>query len=378
MGIKANFSTQHLKEVFAEEGKYESFRKLCYDLNHGNEIFEYDEESGVARAVSKHDANKAIRRILMEVAEITEDDLKSNKTWQRKLRKHEDEIFELIEEDIEFKVETGLRENDWFQDYIDYRNIKLGDDEEFWIKEQMGLFIVAKISGDHHDLTMQHLTKGTPMRVHTNKYGIKVGKDIDLIILGRVDFTELTDKIAESFAYFILETAFTEVYASTAKVTPETQFNKTGALTPAVKGKFDQLISDVATANNSDVVILGTKTALKQINNLADVNWISASQKESVAMTGRLGAYEGTVLVEVPQRFALGDTTRELLSNDKLLIFPVTQEPFVKVVDKGEVRIVARGDEYADLADDFRTYEVQREIGVGTIIGNYFGVWNYK
>ena len=150
--MRANFSTQHLSDVFAEEGKYENFRKLCYDLNHGNEIFEYDEETGVARAVSKHDANKAIRRILMEVAEITEDDLKSNKTWQRKLRKHEDEIFELIEEDIEFKVETGLRENDWFQDYIDYRNIKLGDDEEFWVRDNKGLFVVAKISGDHHDL----------------------------------------------------------------------------------------------------------------------------------------------------------------------------------------------------------------------------------
>lgn len=376
--MRANFSTQHLSNVFAEEGKYENFRKLCYDLNHGNEIFEYDDETGFARAISKHDANKAIRKVLMEVAEITEDDLKSTKTWQRKLSKHEDEIFELIEEDIEFKVETGLRENDWFQDYIEYRNIKLGDDEEFWIKDNTGLFVVAKISGDHHDLTMQHLNAATPMRVHTNKYGIKVGKDIDLIILGRVDFTEWTDKVAQSFAYFILETAFTEVYASTAKVTPETQFNKTGTLSPSTKAKFDQLIEDVATANNSDVVILGTKTALKQINALADVNWISASQKESVAMTGRLGAYEGTVLVEVPQRFALGDTTRPLLSNDKLLIFPVTQEPFVKVLDKGEVRIVERGENYADLADDFRTYEVQREIGVATIIGNYFGVWNMK
>ena len=155
--MRANFSTQHLSDVFAEEGKYENFRKLCYDLNHGNEIFEYDEETGVARAVSKHDANKAIRRILMEVAEITEDDLKSNKTWQRKLRKHEDEIFELIEEDIEFKVETGLRENDWFQDYIDYRNIKLGDDEEFWVRDNKGLFVVAKISGDHHDFCIARI-----------------------------------------------------------------------------------------------------------------------------------------------------------------------------------------------------------------------------
>lgn len=147
-----NFSTQHLRDVFAEENKFKNFRKLCYDLNHNNDIYEYDEETGESRKISRHDANKAVRKVLMEVCELTEDDLKSKKTYERKLRKHQDEIFELIEEDIDFKVETGFRENEWFQKFVDYRNIKLGDDEEFWTQDVQGLFVVAKISGDHHDL----------------------------------------------------------------------------------------------------------------------------------------------------------------------------------------------------------------------------------
>ena len=68
------FSSEHLRKVFEEEGKYEAFRNLCFDLNHGNEIYEYDED-GVGRKLSKHEANQAIRKILMEVCELTEEDI---------------------------------------------------------------------------------------------------------------------------------------------------------------------------------------------------------------------------------------------------------------------------------------------------------------
>ena len=38
------FSTEHLRKIFENEEKYESFKKLTYDLNHGNDIYEYDED----------------------------------------------------------------------------------------------------------------------------------------------------------------------------------------------------------------------------------------------------------------------------------------------------------------------------------------------
>lgn len=372
---KMNFSTEHLRKIFAEEGKYESFRNLCYDLNHGNDIYAVDEETGESRKISKHEANQAIRKIIMEVAELSEEDLKSAKRRKRMLRKHQDEIFELIEEDIDFKVETGFRENEWFQNFVDYRNVALGDDEEFWINRPEDMFVVAEVSGDHHDLTMQHLSENTPVRVHTSHYGVKIGKDIDLIVLGRIDFTALTEKIAQSFVYFILNTAYTELYDTVDDMPNNTQFKKTGALGANTKANFDLLIEDVATANNAEVVIMGTKTALKKLNALCDVDWRADSQKEAVANTGRLGSYEGTTLIEIPQRFVLNDITHKLIDNTMLLVFPVGEEKFVKVVDKGEVEIVERGQEKADLADDFHTYEVQREMGVGTQICQYFGCW---
>ena len=38
------FSTEHLRKVFSDEEKYKNFKQLCYDLNHGNDIYEYDED----------------------------------------------------------------------------------------------------------------------------------------------------------------------------------------------------------------------------------------------------------------------------------------------------------------------------------------------
>lgn len=369
-----NFSTEHLKNVFSEsEDKYETFKKLCYDLNHGNEIFEYDDD-GNSRKISKHEANKAVRKILMEVCELTEDDLKSDKKRKRALQKHAMEVYELIEDDVDFRVETGFRDNEWFNDFVDMRNIKLGDSETYWSKENI-LLTVAKISGDHHDLTMQNLNEGESYTVHTSKYGVKIGKDIDLILLGRVDYTTLVDKIAEAFIYHIQTTCYEEVYNAAAKLPNNSQFNKTGALAAATKPAFDELVEDVSTANNAEVIIMGTKIALKKLNALADVDWRSASQKESVANTGRLGSYEGTELIEIPQRFAANDVTKKLVDNNMLLIFAKTDNKFVKFVDKGETEITTEGEAKGENADDFQKYEVQREMGVGTVLPKYFGCW---
>lgn len=373
--MKAMFSTEHLKNVFAEEGKYDAFKKLTYDLNHGNEIFEYDEETGVERKITKHEANQAVRKILMEVAELDEETVKSSKLRNRMLKKHEDEIFELIESDIDFKVETGFRDNEWFEQFVEYRSIALGDDEVFYKEPDEELFEVAEVSGDHHDLTKQYLKGKQSFRIHTKKYAIKIGKDIDMILLGRIDFTAMTDKIAKTFVSFVLGMIFAEIYRAAAQIPNNSQFVKSGQLSSALKANFDTLIEDVEIANASSVIIMGSKVALKKITGLADINWISNGQKEDVALMGRLGSYEGVTLVEIPQRFAQNDVTTKLIPNNKLLIFPTTVDKFVKVVDKGETLITERGAEKGDLANDFRTYEVQRELGVGTQIGRYFGQW---
>ena len=153
------------------------------------------------------------------------------------------------------------------------------------------------------------------------------------------------------------------------------QFKGTGTLGASTKDKFDTLIEDVAIANdNVPVYIMGTKTALKKLTALADIDWVTDDQKDSVARTGRLGYYEGVTLMEIPQRFALNDTTKKLVDSTKLLIMPQTEDKFVKFVDVGETEIMEIT-EKGERMDDTMKYEVQRAMGIGTQIGQYFGMW---
>lgn len=373
--------TAHLKTVFAEENKYDNFRKLCYNLNHGLDIYEYDEDGNKVKK-SKHEANQAVRKVLMEVCDLTEADLKSSKLRKRAYEEHHNELFALIEEDIDYKVYTGFKDSEWFNTYVDMRNIKLGDDEEYWTKENV-MLVVSEIAGDMHDFTLQYLNEGTSHKIHTKKYAVKVGKDIDLIMLGRIDFTEFTDKVAEAFAYKVQELCFAGIYAAAAKLPNNSQFVKTGPLTAATKTSFDTVLEDVGMANEAEVVIMGTKTALKKLNGLVEpgtgaVDWRSESQKETVANLGRLGSYEGTELVEIPQRFVKNDVTKKLIDNTKLLIFAKTQDKFVWFTDRGESEIFEEGQSKGDLADDFQKYEVKREFGVNVELPQYFGQWTIE
>lgn len=374
-----NFSTQNLRTVFAEENKYDNFRSVASNLVRGNAIFELDDE-GNERRVSNSDANKAIRKVFMQICGLTEEDLKSRKKRHRAEKLHGPEIYEIIEEDIEFKINEGWANNEWFQSFVEMKSAALGDANSFYSEARQYL-IVGKTSGDHHDITMQQLGAGEEFAVQYQDHAVKIGKDIDLIILGRYDYNKLITKIADAYTKDILDTIFADVYAASNRL--PASMKKSGALSTSTKANFDKLIENVEIVNGSGVVIMGTKSALKKITALADVDWATNEQKAQIVATGRLGAYEGTTLIEVPQRLKIGANlttlpdTDLLLPNDKLLIIPVVDDKFVKFYDLGETEIF-EVTEKADLKDDFQTYEVRRAYGHQIVLGQYFGEWTIE
>lgn len=374
-----NFSTMNLRNVFAEDNKYENFRRVASNLVRGIDTYELD-ENGNERRVSTADANKAIRKVFMQICGLTEDDLRSQKKLRRARRAHETEIFEIIEEDLDFVINEGFQDNEWFNAFAEMKSHALGDANVFYSDERQYL-IVGDTSGDHHDVTMQQLGKGQEFSVRCTNHAVKIGKDIDLIILGRYDYNKMVNKVAEAYVKDIQNGIFADVYAASAKL--PASMKDTGALSAQTKQDFDDLIANVEMVNDSAVVIMGTKNALRKITGLADVDWATNEQKASIVATGRLGAYEGTTLIEVPQRLKIGadlstiDQNDMLLPNDKLLIIPVRDDKFVKFYDEGETEIYEIT-EKAALKDDFQTYEVQRAYGHEIVLGQYFGEWTLE
>lgn len=353
-----------LQSVFGTEDNYEGFRNLSYDLAHGIEIFEDGER------VSKADADAKVKKYVFDILGINEKSTRRDR--KRAMKKYGNELFEIIEEVIDIKVETGFKESEWFQQFVEERNIARGDSQEFWTDEDVVL-AASKIAGDHHDFTLQRLGSGESYTVTTSVYGIAVGDNLDMYLAGRSDWAKLTDACARAFIVQIQNEMYAQVMNAGEQL--PAQFKGTGTLGASTKDQFDTLIEDVAIANdNVPVIIMGTKTALKKLTGLADIDWVTEDQKKDVANMGRLGYYEGVTLMEIPQRFALNDTTQKLVDSTKLLILPQVENKFVKFVDVGETEIVETT-EKAARNDDTMKYEVQRAMGIGTQFGRYYGQW---
>jgi hypothetical protein len=225
---------------------------------------------------------------------------------------------------------------------------------------------------------LQRLPEGTTYSVETDLYGAAVGADIDRYLLGHDDWTKLIDAITKAFVVMTQDLIFTEIMNAPAKLPVQTGFVDAGALTEATRKKFNKVLQNVSVANdNADVIIMGTMVGLQELENLVKVDWIADSQKESVASMGRLGNYGRYQLVEIPQRFAKNDVTKDMYDDNVLWIFASGDSKLVDMVDVGETlidEITERGEANGRI-DDIMKYEVQRELGVATRLGRYFGQW---
>lgn len=145
MSKKIMFSdlNARVQGIFGNEDNFEGYKNLIFDVANGVTV--YDEEGNV---IDKKSADKKIRKFVYEILGINETSSKRDR--KRAMKKHGDELFEVIEDVIDFKVETGFKESEFFNQFVEERNIKRGDSQEFWTDEDVILSVV-KVAGDHHD-----------------------------------------------------------------------------------------------------------------------------------------------------------------------------------------------------------------------------------
>lgn len=373
MSKKINFSA-HVMNVFNEmETNYEEIKNLMYDLAMGNEIYDAESE----RVIPKNEAEEKLRTVCQKVFGVTADS--SKRELKRAYRDHGREFFDIIEEVIDVVISNGFKDNEFFENFVDYRNLALGDAYEFYSEEEV-ILSIAKVGVSHHDYILQRLGKGETFTIPYARYGAAVGADINMYMIGREDWSALTNAISRAFSVKIQQEVYAQLLSAANSIPASIRsgFVGTGVLGSATKDAFDAIIANVETANESTVVILGTKTALKKLNALSDVNWRAESLKEDVSHSGRIGDYEGTTLMEIPQRFTSKTDLTPLIDNTKLWILPASQtDKFIKVVDVGETEIdeiTEKGEEHGRW-DDIMKFEVQRSYGISTILGRYFGQW---
>ena len=363
---KMHFNNR-VMNVFAEMGtSYDEIKNLMFDLYRGE----------LSDGITKKDAEDKLREMSLKIFGLTKESSKRDR--KRAYAEHGRQFFDVIEEVVDWTVSTGLKENEWFDVLVNYRNLAEGDENLFYNEADEVILSIARMGKRHHDTMLQRLNEGSTYSVETDLYGAAVGADIDRYLLGQEDWTKLVDAITKAFAVKVQELIFAAILEAPAKLPVQTGFVEAGALNDSTRKTFNKVLQNVSVANdNADVFIMVTMVGLQELENLIKVDWISSSQKESVASMGRLGNYGRYQLVEIPQRFARNDVTKDMYNDNVLWIFASGDDKLVDMIDVGETlidEITERGEANGRI-DDIMKYEVQRELGIATRIGRYFGMW---
>ena len=360
-----NFN-DHTKAVFAAMNtNYDEMNNLMQDVALGREI--YDAESD--RQITKSEANAKILEFSRKILGIS--DPHDAKEVRRAMRDNGRQWFDIIEDTVDISIKTGLQENDWFDELVESRQIGYHDRVDFWTEED-AILMVAKAGTSHHDHTPQRLHAGEKITIPTELYVVKVTADINRFVAGQEDWTKLVDAITKAYVKEIQTQVYTQV--SQAVTLLPSNFKGTGTL---VKATFDNIISNVQAANEgAEVVILAENSGISAINGISNVQWLADSQKENFANTGSIGIYEGTKVLSMPVRFADKTLTTKAFAG-QILVLPVIGEEgkFIKFIDEGDTMISEQLDRDGKYISDLQTYEVQRRMGVGVVLGRKFGSW---
>ena len=291
----------------------------------------------------------------------------TEKPTMKDIRKHGVAIFEILEEVLTETYQKGIYEDEFFMQFAEIRNLKLGDTQEFFVEDDTVL-VVSEHAGNHWDITRQKLEGGMSFPVKVKSYAIGVYGDFFLFTSGRLSFGKLVAKVAQAVQLKIYE----EVGASFANAVTKlpAQFTATGTYSDI---KLQELVAHVEAVTGAPAIVVGTRTALAKVMAGKDVQYFSDSMKNELNQTGRLAIVDGMTLAQLPTVHKRG--TFEFAYDDKqILVLPQTTDKFIKIVFEGEDYMKEVTDHTVNVDMSFE-YKFITRFGCNTIFSSLFGVY---
>lgn len=289
------------------------------------------------------------------------------------LRRNKVAIFEIIEELVSAIVMEGLNGSEFWNEYVDYRNLKLGDMNEFEV-EDASTFVVAEIADGHATPRRQRLGKATTVAVKTSVHTIRMYEHFSRFMAGRIDWAKLCDKVAEAFQKEIWNDIYT-AFAGIAKTDIIGGDKNDTYLVTA--GTFDEdeliaLIAHVEAATGKKAIVLGTQAALKKVSGATLAN-ASEKAKEDLYNQGFFGKFYGNDMFKLNQIHVPG--TDEFLLDDNTVHVVAGDDKFIKFVDEGETIVDDR--EWTQNSDSTLEYRMNQKFGAAVLFSSK-GYGRYK
>lgn len=350
---------------FKDVNDFKVFSKICLDT-YKNKLQKYSVEEG----------NTVIRNKILEALGLPEQptDRQIRKAFRK--QSNREMIFEILEETIDDALITGWGSDPVFRRLVDFKTAVLGQKNAFYIKKDC-ILTISKIAPGHHNIKRQRLAGGSTRTVETAHYGAKVYMEMSRFLQNVEDWSELIDAITRAFTLYVNTMLHEAVMSAPTQLPVPTKWNLSGQATPANKARLKRLISDVQLATGSKAMIIGTEVALSSLTGFGDVAWASNEAKSDIYKMGRLGTFEGTTIVELPQAFAPNDVENYLESDDKLLVLPENLDKLVAFWYEGAEEVIEKS-EVGENGDDTKDYEFKVCMGLETITSSRFGCWTIE
>jgi len=283
----------------------------------------------------------------------------STKLDFKALRRNGAQMFEIIEEILDNTVIEGLADDNFFKQFVEYKNLALGDENSFYVPDNT-MLVVSEISDGTTALRRQRIDNGTNVSITTSWKGIKIYEHLTRLMSNRVDFNTMLDGISKALKTKVnddMYTAFTGSFASL----PST-FNVSGAFS---EDAMLALVEHVEASTGKTAMLAGTRTALRKVATAI----ISDAAKEDMYNMGYYGSFNGVPMMRIKQVHNIGTYTFKLSETDIYVV--TTDEKPVKFVTEGQSRILS-GDALSnkDLTQD---YFVADKYGTGVVITDLFG-----
>lgn len=359
---KLNFAQREelIQKVFDEQ-KYMHFSKLCVDTVK-NTLVKYT----IAQA------NQVILDKMREIAGLSDNPTAYEVKKAMKKNRVREAIFEIIEETVEDTLVSGWQDTPFFQQFVEYKSVALGNTNLFYVPDNTEI-IISEVSASNHDVTRQRLGAGSETSVTTRYYGAKVYMETERYLMGVEDWGALIEKISRAYTQLINTLLYEAVMGAGATLTPQNQWNITCQMNESSRPDLVKLLGDVAIGTGSQPVLMGTGTALSGLTKMGKVDYLPESAKEEIYRIGRIGQFDQYKIIEIPQAFARNDTSKYLVDNNKILVAPGNIDKFVKMYDEGEMSIKEVSDSNTNM-DATREYELVRKFGIAVMTNVRFGV----
>lgn len=273
-------------------------------------------------------------------------------------------LFALLEEIIQKTVIEGLQGDEFFMEFVEYKNLSLGDKNEFYVSDST-MFQVSDLAAGTQGLRRQRIGEKTKVSIDTKVSGVKLYEETDLLLAGRVDLNEFIDRVGKSIRQNVYAKIYTAFSGITAADLGATYFPAAGSYS---EDALIDLISHVEAATGKAVTILGTKKALRKVATAS----VSDEARSDMYNIGFYGKFNGTPMVAVTQRHKINST--EFIFDDTILyVVPAGIKPIKYVTEGNDTIYMFDPTNNADLSTE---YLYMMKDGVGVVISEAFGVYD--